>query len=754
MGSANRTIDPAAIPDADSAAASDPGITDRERFLSPSIGAGSTVADLIQDLFQESSPTLLQDTGQQSADAGLQPARSRHNFSSQMPTPTRQWYLGIDIGTTGISAVLLERVSGQLYPIYWDETQASPTDHHFRLPAVISLSSGHPEQHCPEPSHPNHPDTNAPKPDRCFTLPLPSAVFEDSSGGSQTDGSPEVAPPQIQDFKPALKLGIPYISAQTQQWQPVLQWSDSWSVPLVWIQQALQACLTPFKQSAALPASRLICGALGMNQPEFYGAIEQLTGVILGYPFNWSDTYSFNLREAVLSAGLVDRPEQIFFIEDTIAALLSVLPQETARQRSETSLTVRASRSPRSVDTNTTETEVILQNADWQGPTLILNAGATVTEVALVNLPERLQDLQSTDFQTRSLPFAGTAIDQDIICHLLYPLLQSEPTPATLASADRVDLRLSPLHLAALNLEQLVFPTVGEPDLPNRYRLEQRLESSRSGQKLLEAARSLKQMFQQQSRLTLQLGDRTWTILRQDLGSRILLPYVQRLNRELNTLLQQTSTPTEAVEQVICTGGTASIRAIGRWLHEKFPNATIIQDTYAASVNPGHACLTSCSRVAYGLAALPLHPQVLDITRHQYNDYLLLHTLLHTLPDRPFTFNEIVQILEQQGIVLSTEQGQLHLLALLEGHIPPGLLPTEPDTLLFTETFLKNSDFRAIQTTPLCQKQGDYYRANPYQGKQLQRILETILSHTHQKLDRPYSNAALSQSYASNPDAK
>lgn len=35
------------------------------------------------------------------------------------------WFLGLDLGTTGLSAVLLERHSGQVYPLYWVDNAIS-----------------------------------------------------------------------------------------------------------------------------------------------------------------------------------------------------------------------------------------------------------------------------------------------------------------------------------------------------------------------------------------------------------------------------------------------------------------------------------------------------------------------------------------------------------------------------------------------------------------------------------------------------
>ena len=128
----------------------------------------------------------------------------------------------------------------------------------------------------------------------------------------------------------------------------------------------------------------------------------------------------------------------------------------------------------------------------------------------------------------------------------------------------------------------------------NRRRLQQRLEDSVLGQSLLEAARHLKLILQHQHQFQLELGDQRWIIRRKDLESRIFLPYIQRVNRQLNVLLSQTGFSPQAINQVICTGGSASLAAIARWLRQKFPNATIIQDTYPSD-RPA-----SCSRIAYG----------------------------------------------------------------------------------------------------------------------------------------------------------
>jgi hypothetical protein len=764
-----------------------------EQDLSPSVspsiattGVG-TVADLIRDLageeavqFPSLEPSLLESELKPERKSALEAAPTVSAIHSQpivppplQPVPderTEGWFLGLDIGTTGISAVLLNPTTEQLYPIAWS-VLSSPTDHNidrnidhnptpqteqnpqektrrFRLPAVITLTPelNSPKLNSPElessglstpesESDPNtltqarspfHPSLNR------FSLPFslttpqvePSSEFTDSTAAKITH-------PIVQQLKPCLKLGIPYWSAQTNQWQPCLQWSEHQTLSLHDLQHALQLLLQTLTQPTLTSIGVLSSSGLGLEEQMLQNALHQLAGVVVGYPSNWTDTYSFNIREAILQAGLVAHPEQICFLEDTVATLISVLERQTEPQAEKAQPIANPG-------------GIILQNADWQGQTLILTAGATMTELTLVDLPDDLDTLTAADFQHRSLAFAGNAIDQDIVCQLLYPLVcQTVPVnPRQFESLrqdtdQRIDLSLEAIDPMSIQLDSLALPTPGEPDLPQRYRLHQRLESSPSGQILLTAARHLKIAFQQQSYFTVQFGDRIWTLFRRDLGSKVLLPYVQRLNRELNALLKQAEVSASEVDQVICTGGTAAMGTIARWLRQKLPNATIVQDTYAHPSIPQENCIFSCSRVAYGLAVLPLYPQLLNTARHQYSDYFLLMELLRHFPRRPITAKKMMQLLEQNGI--DTTSCQSHILALLEGHLPPGFIPGDRDAPFFTKASLQNPDVYNVQLAPLFQKRGDHYHPNHHQHKQLQQYMSAILSNTQQTLEQPYS---------------
>jgi hypothetical protein len=377
------------------------------------------------------------------------------------------------------------------------------------------------------------------------------------------------------------------------------------------------------------------------------------------------------------------------------------------------------------------------------GSTLVINIGSTATEMTLVDLPENLQALSHSDFMLHGFAYAGKGIEQDIICQLL---LSPKWRQSRIENqSENKNITSNPWHwqpsipgleqmrLSSLAWEQLELPRPGEPDTSARIRLQQRLESSLLGQALLDAALALKLILQHQDSFSLELADQRWVLQRKDLETQVFVPFVRRLNRELNKLLVARGIPTEAINQAILTGGVASIGAVNRWLRQKLPSAKIIQDVYL-----GENGSPNCSRVACGLSLLPLHPQVLDIPRQQYTDYFLFTELLRLLPDRAVSFGEAIQLLESRGI--NTRICQQRLLAFLEGELPSGLIPSTQDHPHLTQSSVENSDYKAIALSPLFEKQGSLtYRPNPKQLAYLRRYLDAIKVSTQQSLEEPYT---------------
>jgi hypothetical protein len=642
----------------------------------------------------------------------LQPESSSISISSSKNHPEvapdildSVWYLGIDVGTTGISAALLNHDNSVVYPIYWsadNQQEVTSFQQSFRLPAEVYLpSTSRPQEETASQTDADHLHKSAKNPQNNF---------------------------YSAQLKPYLQVAVPYKSEQ-QKWEPVLQFNEFAAGPLIWVVRSLSKLLLTLKADRHSTTQGLIATAVGLNEKTFHHIINQIAGVICTCPSNWSEQYRFNVREALLTSKLVQHPQQVFFVEEAIASLLSTLDGANGEI-----VQLSDRQGLRSV-----------KNSDHPvvGQTLVINIGATATEMALVDLPENLQQLKHNDFLLHSFAYASKGIEQDIICQLLLPSKYRQTRFDNQGDSKTITSNpwqwqpafpgLDQMRWQSLGLEKLELPKVGEPDIPTRIRLQQHLESSLLGQAVLDAALALKLILQHQDTFTLDLADQRWTLQRRDLETQVFIPFVRRLNRELNKLLVAKGIPTEAINQALLTGGVASLGVVNNWLKQKLPNAKIIQDLYL-----GENGAPNCSRVAYGLAMLPLHPQVLEEPRQQYTDYFLFRELLGLLPDRTLSFGEVLQLFEGRGI--NTSICQQRLLAFLEGELPPGLIPANPDAIWLTPSSQNNSHYQAIAATPLFEKQGNLtYQTNSQQLLVLRRYLDAIKASTQQPMEEPYT---------------
>lgn len=603
-----------------------------------------------------------------------------------------RWYLGIDIGTSGISAALLHRGSRCIYPIYWQNIpgttssthSVTPSSEQFRLPALAAVSV--------PPASNSHP--------RNMIIHSLSHL----SSGDHREFDQEPFRLFIQNFKSLLNTALPYVgnvestrrgvaiprsfsSRQDLLQEPVIQWSDHQTIPLVFLQQILQALLTTLNPSTSSGSNA--CQAVGLEPAVFQTALTELVAVIVGCPGNCADAYQINLREAVLGAGLVSSPEQVFVIEDAIATLLTKFSLDIGRETS-TSTDQRAIKISRS-------------KPQWgEGGTLIINVGAGVTELSLVDLPDSLKDLTHDDFSCHTLPYGGNALDQDIICQLI------------LDTIDREQWQQQGYP------EFPTFPQPGLPELATRYQLQQWLQSSPWGQVLLTSVPPLKLQLQVQEETQLTLGDWRWTLTRSALERRVLVPFVQQVNRHLNSLLSQVGMSPVAIQQAICTGGGGAWLALGRWLRQKLPSAIITQEP---------------TQLAWGLATVPLYPQLLDTPRHQYNDYFLLAELLNVMGTDSLTVSQITQRLERQGINAHACQSRLR--KILSGTLPWGLVPSPTDLIGLAPTSQLNADYQTLTKVPIFSQTGDQYFPIPESRDCLIQYLEKLKIGRYQKLQEP-----------------
>ncbi|MGA9382331.1 MAG: hypothetical protein WBV73_26525, partial [Phormidium sp.] len=494
-----------------------------------------------------------------------------------LPTaPASVWYLGIDIGTTGVAAVLFNKSTKQVYPIsWWVAKQTDLAKNCACLPITISGKA------------------------------LPN------------------------NFKTYLNVTLPYYLAQTGKFQPVFKWTksqeseslalretryqDIQGIDLSEIISAITVLLSyfnPRENQKEMPIegnNNLVNSSFaeGLSAEDFTTAIANLAGIFVSCPAGWSEAYRFNVREGILGSGLVNNGEQICFVESAIASLLTELHFYTNKLTNPENIA-------ESVTTTYNSENYPLR---WQGETLVINSGANTTELALVDLPEKLEDLTYQDLLLRSFPYAGNHLDQDIVCQLL------------------------------LNGEsEIEKPLPGEPDLLTRQQLQMRLSSSEWGETLLSAASYLKLSLSQEDSFIFTLGEEDREIRRKDLEKRVISRFVQSLNRELNTLLIQAGTSVEAITQVLCTGKTTMLPGLTTWLRQKFPNAKVIQEAEIKStIKPER-------RIATGLAIIPLYAQLLDNSRQQYSDYFLLWELLRTFGETPLSIGKIINLLERKGI--------------------------------------------------------------------------------------------------------
>lgn len=462
----------------------------------------------------------------------------------------------------------------------------------------------------------------------------------------------------LSHFKQLLKLGLPYRGVSA--WQPIIQWSDSCQISLRWLLTALKSLLEQIQTRANHP-----------KLPDLGLILLKLSGVVFNYPSNWSDTYILNVREAILHAGLVSHAEQILAVEEAIAPALSLLHHRKIAK------------------------EI----------TLFIDAGAVTTSICLSRGLGDSRD--SSKLHVRSLDYAGISLSQDMVTQLFYPHWQLITNP----------------NRQLCNFDQLSLPEVGASAPQQRILLQQYLLSSAIGQQMLELADRVKVAFGRD------VGVDSWNedlmgqpivVLRREVENLILQPFMQRINRELNSMLSNAGILGEDVEQVLLLGSTMQIPLLSRWLAQKLPNAKI--DPLAPST------------VANGLAVAPLYPQLQDVARQQYSDYFLLQEICRLNLNQAINPNQLLQQLQMRGVNIKTCRDRI--LSILQGDLPEGLFPwQEPESsVILEDPTLGNELF----TGRLFDLETDgTYQPNMVKFQQLRVYLQAIIGNMHQTLTEP-----------------
>ena len=501
------------------------------------------------------------------------------------------WFLGVDFGSTTIRASILNANTGTIYPLSFD-----------RSPTLKSVAVFVPEENSGDPVESTitlnrSPDLLTDSIEDRQVLPLTG-----NGNGFGTGSSTGKSPKYISDFKHLLKLGLPYNGINS--WQPVVQWHGKQKITLRWVMAVVKQLLLEIKS------------ATHQDLPDAEAILANLSGVILGHPPEWSDTYALNLREAVLHAGLVSQAEQVMIAEQSIAPLLSL---------------IHANRSPQQI-------------------TLAIDSGTVTTSLLLIK--GNPDGIKRSDLNYRSFDYAGAGINQDIVTQLLYPHWRLITNP----------------ERDACNLEHLELPAPSHPDPANRALLQQYLLTSTVGEKLLDVAEQLKLELSNQpqsEQWMAEVNGLPLIVLRRELESQVFLPFRQSLNHQLNDLLSNSGISTEDITEVWQIGGTMAIPFITSWLEQKLPNLhkiTPLPD----------------SIVADGLAVAPLYRHLLNIARQQYSDYFLLQEMCRLNLQHAVSFTGLMHQLQNRGI--NTRACRDRIGNILQGDLPAGLFPwLEPE---------------------------------------------------------------------------
>ncbi|PZU94416.1 MAG: hypothetical protein DCE90_14965 [Pseudanabaena sp.] len=561
----------------------------------------------------------------------IAPPEPKENYSHE-----HNWILGVDFGSKSIRASLLNSDTGKVYHLSFGDAE--------EIPCKLAWSSS------------QNVDDPVTKDIRVLTKRAKS------SGGSIDAGIEEGEIP-IYQFKHFLKIGLPYRGVSA--WQPIMQWSSNQQVSLRWLIAALKSLFEQIQTRAQHP-----------QIPDLGLILLKLSGVVFGYPSNWSDTYILNVREAILKAGLVSQAEQVMAVEQAIAPALSL------------------------IHTQQIASEI----------TLLIDVGAVSTSLCLtkeIGIPTQSQSLDRSKVHLLSFDYAGLSISQDIIASLFHPHWQLITNP----------------NRHVCNFENIQFPEVGDPAIAKRILLNQYLLSSTVGQQMLELADQVKIAFSKDINLDTwneEILGQPLVVLRRELENLILQPFIQRINRELNMILSNVGIIGDDVRQVYLVGHTAHIPLLSRWISQKLPN--VVVNTLVGSA------------VASGLAVAPLYPALHNVARQQYSDYFLLEEICRLNLTKPVNPTQLLKQLQMQGINIKVCRDRI--LTFLQGDLPAGLFPwLEPEQAMVLEDPTLSSDLYMGKLFEL--ETDGTYQPNVTKFQQLRVYLQAITSNMSQTLNEP-----------------
>ncbi len=578
--------------------------------------------------------------------------------------PNNRWYLALDLGVTELSAVLIDRQTNQRYPLAWSQANDStsdkraetvansaksetfshpPTELRYRLPCAVYLS--------PEATSPDD-------------WTIGSQALIDSQNADRAAERDQILPGiLIQDFRSCFEIGISWRDDR-DAFQPIVRWSIDDRLSLYELRHALRRLLTSLRCDALADGCTL--------EPDTDRLVDsqlpKLAGIIVNQHSESNAAYRFNLREAMIEAGLVSHPGQITFVD---AAWASVRSQVLSPDR-------------------------VAQSEK----TLVVTADAAAIEFLVCEVTgDRSHHEAETGLQRRShrVPYGRMSLELDVIGQLL--LVDDR---LNLAIADDLDSLTNPLT-NSLNSKSPALPPVGEPAPEARIALRQWLQTTPQGRSLLRVARDVLQCLQAgQDRAIVPYVQTEIQIWRRQFETAVLIPAIAEFNRELNHFFSRIGTAVQSIDRVILSGDASHWPSVETWLRQKCPNATLIQsrssDPRISITADGLAGLINPDPDALPVANLDRECD-LDLDRQRYDDYFVFHELLCNLPQQAMTRRDACNLLERAGIPAAIADRQLP--ALLVNHLPIGLIPTAPLSQWIDPDSIGHPIYQVLRESPL-----------------------------------------------------
>lgn len=272
------------------------------------------------------------------------------------------------------------------------------------------------------------------------------------------------------------------------------------------------------KALAASEASSLKLGELPLQR-----ILAQLEGIVLIYPSWWHESDRTLMQTLILENSLVATADDIVWIPKAIALTLAYESTKQQNQSSQFSL--------------------------------VIGLNETTTELALIDISQGVSELITQQFS-----YGTQAMDQDILCQLIYPQWYAQMTQT-------VPVLKEP------------FPTPGGADLLNRETLTQQLENHPLGDAFLEAAKLTRLILQRQDTFSSTLAQHPWGVTREQMNKTIINAWVKQIEQQIQTLFNQVESPPNLLSQIILSGEDITTINYGflDGLTERFPQAQLIE---------------------------------------------------------------------------------------------------------------------------------------------------------------------------------